>query len=362
MTLTTRKPTGHVPPPLVLLEGEEKAGKTYAALLLSASPQVGTTYVLDLGEGTADEYGAIPGADYLVIEHDGTYAAILQAVTDVRAEAQRVKDAGELPVVFVLDSATALWAGLKDWISGRAVKSPAGKRALAADPAAEVKPTMNLWNDAGTRHRKVMTLLLTFPGIVVITARGKEVALVEGGKPVEGQRTWSVDCHKDVPFDATLWVRLRRGRPAEVVGARSVHAARRPGKDDPQAVAGEHDDNLVEWLIFDVLQYDPAAGDVRQVQALDGGETTEEERGEEPRVTDAAWLKTVVRRLAAADTPGSLRGLYGEVGQVYADRKLTEQDGRMLKDAFEDRNRQLEAAAEVALAAARAKVAAQVPA
>lgn len=350
MSLTTHKPTGAVPPPLVLLEGEEKAGKTYAALLLSASKRTGSTYVLDLGEGTADEYGAIPGADYLVIEHDGSYAAILESLTEVRAEAQRAKEAGEPPVVLVLDSVTALWGGLKDWISGRAVKSPAGKRALVTDPAAEVKPTMNLWNDAAARHRRVMTLLLTFPGIVVITARGKEVALVEGGKPVEGKRTWSVDCHKDVPFDSTLWVRLKRGQRPEVVGARSVHAARRPGDDTPLAVDGDHDGDLLEWLIFDVLRYDPAEGGARNVQSLDGGEATEEERGEEPRATDEAWLKGLVRRLAAADTVGVLRGLHAEVKTVYAERHLTEQDAKMLTDAFEDRKAQIETPAESAMA------------
>lgn len=64
MTLKTRKPTGAVPWPLVLLEGEEKAGKSWALAELSASDKVGDTYWFDLGEGAADEYGAIPGARY----------------------------------------------------------------------------------------------------------------------------------------------------------------------------------------------------------------------------------------------------------------------------------------------------------
>jgi len=72
--IKSRKPTGVVPYPVILLEGPEKAGKTWAALLLSRSERVGQTYVLDLGEGSADEYGAIPGVRYEVLEHDGTYA------------------------------------------------------------------------------------------------------------------------------------------------------------------------------------------------------------------------------------------------------------------------------------------------
>ena len=54
--IKARKPTGAVPYPVILIEGEEKAGKSYAAALLSTSPRVGATYWLDLGEGSADEY------------------------------------------------------------------------------------------------------------------------------------------------------------------------------------------------------------------------------------------------------------------------------------------------------------------
>ena len=43
MTLRTRKPTGAVPWPCVLLEGEEKAGKTWALAELSGSERVGQT-------------------------------------------------------------------------------------------------------------------------------------------------------------------------------------------------------------------------------------------------------------------------------------------------------------------------------
>ena len=74
MTLKTRKPTGAVPWPLVLIEGEEKAGKTWACAEFTASPKVGRCFWIDLGEGAADEYGAIPGADYEVVEHDGGWA------------------------------------------------------------------------------------------------------------------------------------------------------------------------------------------------------------------------------------------------------------------------------------------------
>jgi hypothetical protein len=105
--LKTRTPTGRVPWPLVLVEGPEKSGKSFGIAVLSASEKVGQTYWLDLGEGSADEYGAVEGARYLVVKHDGKWATIYGAVEAVYAEAQRANEAGEPPVVLAIDSMTA---------------------------------------------------------------------------------------------------------------------------------------------------------------------------------------------------------------------------------------------------------------
>lgn len=274
--IRARKPTGTVPYPLILVEGEEKAGKSWAAALLSKSPRVGQMYWLDLGEGGADEYGAIPGARYLVIEHDGTYAQILDQVIAVKAEAGRAKAAGEPPVVLTIDCWSDFWDGMKDWASERA-RERLRRKGRKVEPGAEVQVTTDLWNDAGARYRRIMTQLMTFPGIVVLTARGKDVVEVKDGKPVEGSRLWKVEGHKTIAFDATLWLRLTRtGRPL-VVGARSVHAGIRPGSDDPQPIAEDHD-NLLDWLIFDVLKVDPMAAVPRELVHTSGGELTEDER------------------------------------------------------------------------------------
>ena len=32
------------------------------------------------------------------------------------------------------------------------------------------------------------------------------------GRPIEGQKTWSVQTHREFPYAASVWVRLRRGR------------------------------------------------------------------------------------------------------------------------------------------------------
>lgn len=270
MALRTRKPTGCVPWPFVLVEGPEKSGKSWSAAELSASSKVGQTYWLDLGEGAADEYGAIPGARYEIIEHDGSWPDILDQVKDVRDEARRASNAGEPPVVLVIDSMTAEWDLLKAWANQRAMKSKANEKRLKADPNAEVLISMNLWNAATDRHKQLMTILLTFPGIVIATARGKQVAAIDdAGKPVEGIKDYKVEGHKNLVYDASVVVRLSNQpkTPPIVVSARSVKHGLRPGVDEPVPVPNF----TLEWLIFGALGCDPATAHARDRKELDGG-------------------------------------------------------------------------------------------
>ncbi|OKI47204.1 hypothetical protein [Micromonospora sp. CB01531] len=264
--LRTRRPTGRVPWPLILVEGGEKAGKSWAAAVLSASAKVGQTYWLDLGEGAADEYGAIPGSRYEVIEHDGSWGQIFGAVEAVRDLARQAADAGQPPVVLVIDSMTAEWELLKSLADHAARERyfEKKKRRLPAD----VEPTisMDLWNEANGRHRKLMTLLMTMPGIVVMTARGKETAALDAnGRPIERTKEYKVEGQKTLAFDASCWVRLSRDAKPIVVGARSVHTGIRPGVDEPQELPA---DWSLEWLIFEALRCDPGTAHVRDLTPL----------------------------------------------------------------------------------------------
>ncbi|GII87115.1 hypothetical protein Ssi03_51050 [Sphaerisporangium siamense] len=305
--LRARRPTGAVPWPLILLEGGEKAGKSWAAAELSASERVGQTYWLDLNEGAADEYGAIPGARYLVIEHDGTWGDILASVAAVRDEARRASDAGEAPMVLVIDSMTAEWDLLKDWAANRAKGSQSNQNRLRKDPHAEVQVPMNLWNDATARHRRLMTMLMTFPGIVVMTARGKEVAALDtGGRPIEGSKDYKVEGHKSLAYDASVWVRMSRDHAPMVVGARSVHAGLRPGVDKPQPI---HDFSL-DRLIFDLLKCDPATARARDVTPMQPGDEPDAERS--PKA--AALLTAAEDSASDAD----LRKVWTAIGPALA--------------------------------------------
>lgn len=245
---------------------------------LSASEKVGRTAILFLGEPISDEYGAYPGSRYEIILHDGSWASIIGQVEEARAEAQRAFDAGEPPFVLGIDTATAEWNLLKDWGSAKAKSAPSNQRRLAKDPAAEIKVHPNIWNEVGARHARLMTMLLTFPGIVVITARGKEVAAMgPDGNPVEGKKVYRVEGHKNLCYDVSCWVRMFRDKPAIVVGARSVHAGIRPGRDEPQEL---DPDWSLEGLIFDALKCDPKRPAVQEMVTLRTDTTPAELRDE----------------------------------------------------------------------------------
>jgi hypothetical protein len=289
MPLKTRRPTGAVPWPVIIVEGGEKSGKTWSAAMLSTSDRIGQMYWIDLGEGSSDEYGAIPGVDYLIVEHDGSYSQIYDAVTEIHRLASEAAAKGEPPVALTIDSMTAEWDLLKDWASERAKGSASNRKKLAKDPNAEINISTNYWNDANSRHRKLMRLLMTFPGIVVMIARGKPVAAIgDNGQPIEGRKEYRVEGHKTLGYDASCWIRLSRDEPPIVVGCRSVHTGIRPGRDEPMTLP---EDWSLESVIFDALRCDPSTAHIRDL--VDG----KPERMPEQIRADAVAASTSYERM-----------------------------------------------------------------
>ncbi|KWW97384.1 hypothetical protein LI90_4356 (plasmid) [Carbonactinospora thermoautotrophica] len=346
--IRSRKPTGRVPWPTLLLEGEEKAGKSYRLAEFSTSKRIGDSWWLDLGEGAADEYGALPGARYEVLEHDGSYASILEQIIAVREYAAEVQARGEPPVALFIDSMSALWDSLKDWATERAKESKANRKLLAEDPNAEIVVTANLWNDANARWHRLMTKLLTFPGIVVVTARGKEIAAWDEkhDRPVKGERVWRVEGHKSLGYAATAWIRMKREEGASLIGARSLYCGLVPGKDKPRPLP---ENWTLEWFVFEALRCDPATAHVRDLRELDASvdlpdgveyQTPEEFR---ERVA-AAWDD--VDQLRSLHAEAEFRGLTDKVvTHVETEQQVTIGDmivarGRVLAQQVEQRRRQ----------------------
>lgn len=328
MALKTRKPTGAVPWPCILLEGQEKGGKSWAIAQLSKSEKVGQTYWLDLGEGAGDEYGAIEDARYLIIDHNGSWDDIISQVEDARTEAQRAHDAGEPPVVLGIDTMTAEWEMLSRYAEDRAKLSKSNREKLAKDPNAEIVVGTTYWNAATARHKQLMAKLLTFPGIVVMTAKGKEVAeMGKDGQPVAGKKTYKVEGQKNLGYDATAWVRVYRDKVPELIGARSVHAGLVPGKDDPRPLPGF----TLERLVFDLLKCDPRKAHVRDLKQLDGRSGDEQLSDAKNRVWEAAQaLGWDVAKLAA------------DFAECHDGAKLTAADATTLDEYMIDLQRALE--------------------
>lgn len=240
--LKTRKPTGKVAWPLLLVEGEEKAGKSYAIAALTASPRVGRSFLLDLGDGTLDEYAPI--GDYELLVTDGTWSSVIDQIEAAAA----VPSDPEKPNVIGVDAGTLLWGLQKDRASKRARNSKRARAILADDPDADIDVTMTYWNDVKDDWARLLHVLKRFPGIGIISAQGKMVTRVDAeGRPTREQE-WSVDAEKTTPSWVSAWVRLTRDpRQARLVGVRSLHV------EVPNGGLVLPSTDTLDHLIFDLL-------------------------------------------------------------------------------------------------------------
>lgn len=220
MTIQTRKPTGKPPWPIMLLAGAEKAGKTYSAAEASASPNIGRTFWISVGEDDPDEYGALPGARFEIVEHDGTYRGILNALTAAKAE----PTAGGKPNLIVLDSATRLWDLLCDEQQVEAnrrarVKAEKYKRPVGDEDATI---TMDQWNTAKQRWAHCIDVLREHSGPSLVTARLETVTVMDGNGNPTKDKDRKVKAEKSLPFDVGVTVEMPARGDAWLTGVRSL--------------------------------------------------------------------------------------------------------------------------------------------
>lgn len=325
MALKTRKPTGIVPPPVILLEGETGSGRSWTAAELSASAKVGRALWIELGDETsADQYGAIPGVRYEIVAPDnrsGTWDwhSLYAAVRDAREDAARAVTAGEPPTVLVIDQVGAIWDMLSEWADNRARSTKANRAALAENPNFEYVIGSNFWNDATARWNKLMTQLLTFQGIVVLLSRGQEVTLFENGQPTK-KKTWKVAGQKDFTSAVPIWVRLTRDGNPKLIKLRAVVNGVRPGADREQALPGF----TLERLVFERYGWDPTASGTRDMVPMVAGD----EAPESPRC--AAFL------FAAEDAADeeTLRRMWEHVTAALKAGEITEPEADKVRAAI----------------------------
>jgi hypothetical protein len=219
--LKTRRPTGKPPWPMILLAGAEKCGKSYSAAAFSASDLIDRTFWIEIGEGAADQYGALPGARYEIVEHDGTYQSIGRAIY---AATMQPRGPEGKPHAIVIDSMTELWDLLSDEAQA------AANRRKNKGPDGEAQITMDLWNVAKKRWRRVIDLLRTYDGPVILTSRLEQVAVMApNGQPTTA-KTLKIRSEKNLAYEVDAIVQIPEPRQYQLTGVRSVRWNRAPGE------------------------------------------------------------------------------------------------------------------------------------
>lgn len=311
--MQTRKPTGRAPWPIVLLAGAEKAGKSWAAAEATGHPLVRDAYWLGIGEDDPDEYGQVPGADFNIMEHDGTYAAVVRTLQELlQHEHQHPADDGCADLLIV-DSMGRLWAQLSDMAQAEANQRAAAKAAKYHRPAPEedVSIGMDLWNRAKGRWAAVLDLLRAFPGPVIVTARLSVVTVMDGDKPTK-EKVDKVEAEKNLPYDVAAVVKMHARGQVLLEGVRSAKLQlERPTQLRDFSVA-----NLWEAMGvgegMDQRSHTPQSTATPEQQAPQQDPAPEEHAPAAPPAQD--WL----RYAAEATTVDAVKALWHQAGQAGA--------------------------------------------
>lgn len=221
MTLTTRKPTGKPSWPALLLAGGEKTGKSWACAVASASDRLDSTLWVSVGETDPDEYGAIPGVNFDIVQHDGTLTGILAVLTEIAS-----LPATNKPRLLVVDSMTRLW----DMVTDQA-QANANRR---TKNGGEGVITMDLWNRAKGFWGHLVQAILAHDGPVLLTSRLEAVTVMDDhGKPT-ALKADKIKTEKNLPYDVDGVIEMPERGKVFISGVRSTRlqvAQRREFKD-----------------------------------------------------------------------------------------------------------------------------------
>lgn len=220
-TLAARKPTAKPSWPIALIAGVEGSGKSYSAAEASGSELLGRTFAIEIGEGAFDQYGAIPGARFEMLDHDGTFQGIAGQVWAAIAQPRT----GGKPNALVIDSMSELWDLMVAEQQAAADQRARNKGRKVGQDGADI--TMDLWNAAKKRWRALLDLLRTHDGPVILTARMSEVAVMENGRPVEGRKDWKIAAEKSLGFEVDAVLQAREPQVWQVSKVRTLSPAMR---------------------------------------------------------------------------------------------------------------------------------------
>lgn len=219
---TTRKPTGVPAAPLVIVSGLAKSGKSMTAYKLALSSRIDWCGVVDMGEGSAEEYGGDPtDPPYEIIDWGTTWSDLEDTVR--WAIAKKPAD-GKLNGL-IIDSGTELWFNLGARANKRARSSKAALAKLRDDPNTEIDTQMTHWNDAKTTWARIISPMKMAPNLVgVVIVRSEIVAEVVGGQPTKNKIV-SYQCEKTLQGAATAHINVDMEHKAHLIEVRSKYVS-----------------------------------------------------------------------------------------------------------------------------------------
>lgn len=284
--LTTRKPRRGQAWPFVLLAGGEFSGKTTAAARFASSGRFGRSWLLPFGEDP-DLYADL-APDIDVANHDGSLFEFAAALDAIEAEVNAKPLVDGKPQLVVIDSGSILWDLFTLIAEGRARKSDEAKADLMRNPYSTVNIGPLNWSAVGRMWHRIIRQLRTMQAVTVMTARGKDGIVVNGqgkideGAAKRGEKTFRVEVQSETPYAASAFVRLDRALPPQVLGIRMGSRGLRPGIDEPIICDGKprrrgermiaYPEFNLEWLIFDLMRFDPATAYSPTIVDPDAGE------------------------------------------------------------------------------------------
>ncbi|MEU6460351.1 hypothetical protein [Streptomyces sp. NPDC046976] len=233
----SRKPTGLASPPIILLAGPDKTGRSTQAAKGTASELIGMTYWIQIGgnNDTADYYGKAEGVRYEIVEHNGSHDDICDAIRWASAQPPH----NDKRNMLVIDDGSALWDLHSDEVA-RVSQARAERRAQASgrrharleDPYAD--EDRDLWVKAKERWGEVMWLLRQHPGPVVMVAREEIVTAYENDHPTR-YTTRRLRAERNLTSSVDAVVEFHAVGDAYVTGLHTMEYAIEVGRQYPFA-------------------------------------------------------------------------------------------------------------------------------
>jgi hypothetical protein len=215
------RPSGKSSWPIVLVAGPEKTGKTYLVAEFTGSDLIGETFWIEFGEDSAEQYGGVPGARYVIADHDGTFNDVCRRAREAVAEPMR----DGKPNCIVIDSVSIIW----ETLSAEAQQIANGRRKIE-DVDAESKITSDVWNLVTDRWKKLLRILRSHNGPVILIARLDIVAVMDAAGQPTKEKMRKVKAQKALPYDVGVIVQIPEYRKFQLTGVRSLVLQMPPGK------------------------------------------------------------------------------------------------------------------------------------